>query len=95
MNALYLTPKTTRADVECLILARLGFCYDAIRDRTGLTVSQISYRLRIAKISPGQYRRGETHLAQRVLHAAREDSAGYFETLVSTIRKHLKEGDAA
>jgi len=88
---LYLNERTTRQDVECVILARLGFTYKAIGRQTNLTEGQVGYRLKIAGVSSRDYRRGESDLATKIMVIAREDSRAFFDTMASQIRKYLKD----
>jgi hypothetical protein len=90
-NKLYLNRNTTRQDVECVILAKLGFTYEAIGRATNLTKAQVGYRLHLAGISPSEYRRGESSLAQRIMKIANEDSRQYFDTIASQIKRYLKD----
>jgi hypothetical protein len=88
---LYLNERTTKHDVECVILARLGFPYKTIAKCVNLSKGQVGYRLKIAGVSPLDYRRGESELAQRVMAIASEDSKKFFDTMASTIRRYLKD----
>lgn len=58
---------TSDEDLQCAILAALGFSTQMIAERTGLTNSQITYRLKKAAIKRADYRNGESAMAQRVL----------------------------
>jgi hypothetical protein len=90
-NPVYLNERTTLADVQCLILGRLGFPHKTIAKATGLKEGQVGYRLKCGGVSTMEYRRGETLLAQRVIQAAKEDSREYFNTMISNIRRYLKD----
>jgi len=89
--SLYLNGKATKADCKALLLARLGFPYKTIARETGLTEGQIAYRLSIAGISPRDYRNGDTSLAQRVIAACDEESREFFNTVMSNVRRYLKD----
>jgi len=91
VKRLVLSAKMTRADLECLLSARMGFTYKTIAANVGLSIAQVGYRCKAAGISPTQYRRGESDLAKRMLVLAHTDSQAYFDTVSSKIRKLLKD----
>lgn len=49
---------------NCVELAKLGFSHQAIADATGLTLSQVQYRLSRVGVSVMSYRRGENDKAE-------------------------------
>ena len=55
------------ANRECVFLAAAGFSYAFISARTGLTYSQISYRLKKTSTSVKEYRNGGGLIARAVL----------------------------
>lgn len=58
---------TSDEDLRCAILAGLGFSTQFIMEETGLTASQISYRLKKGQLKRADYRNGESAIAQRVM----------------------------
>lgn len=54
-------------DLQCAILAGLGFSTKMIMERTGLTACQVTYRLHKAEIKRADYRNGESAMAQRII----------------------------
>jgi hypothetical protein len=60
------------ADHWCLLLAMRGRSNRAIIKKTGLTPSQISYRLKTFGVSRMDYRNGEGPLARKVDKATEE-----------------------
>lgn len=54
-------------DLQCAILAALGFSTQHIMEQTGLSAGQISYRLRKGVIKRADYRNGTSAMAQRVM----------------------------
>lgn len=58
---------STDEELECAILASLGFSTRFIEARTGLTPCQVTYRLKKADIKRADYRNGESTMAQRVI----------------------------
>lgn len=87
----FVSPNTTRADLECIGLARLGFPYKTIAQQTGLSKGQVGYRLKCAGISPMDYRHGTSELAKKIMALAHEDSKEFFDTVVSKVRYYLKD----
>jgi hypothetical protein len=64
-------------DLHAAVLGSLGMTTDAIAAATGLTPSQVNYRLRIAGVKRADYRRGTSVLAVKVISMAKADAAGY------------------
>lgn len=91
MNNTLITPKTTIADVECVLLARCGFSYKLIARRTGLTIGQVGRRIKLTDSSPKRYRNGETTLARRIAESVHEDVDAQMKEIDGTIRKQLQE----
>lgn len=89
---LYISKRTRSEDVECIILAKLGFSRKCIAARTGLSEGQISTRIKIAGVRLADYRNGETHLANSVIEAAHQDSTVYFNEVKQQIQQLLKNG---
>lgn len=58
-------------DFECVLLGSLGFSTRLIQNRTGLTPSQVAYRLRRAGVKRADYRNGESTLATSVYRNSR------------------------
>lgn len=87
----FLNQRATRADVECLALARAGFYVREIASKTGLTISQVHYRLKMAGIKTTSYRRMESDLAKRIVSCIANHSAQYFDTIASEVRRYLKD----
>lgn len=54
-------------ELRCAILAGMGFSTKFIMEETGLTQSQISYRLNKGQIKRKDYRDGQSAVAERVL----------------------------
>lgn len=65
------TPKrvqwTSEEDLQCAILASLGFSTKHIMNVTGLTQCQVTYRLNKAHIKRADYRNGTSDMAKRVI----------------------------
>jgi len=88
----YLSERATKEDILCLDLGRCGMTHDTIARSTGLTTNAVTYRLKMAGIKTSDYRQGQSDLAKKIIQFASEDSKRYFDTLVSSFRKYLKEG---
>ena len=58
---------TSDEDLQCAILASLGFSTRYIMQETGLSACQVSYRLGKGKIKRKDYRDGESDMAKRVV----------------------------
>jgi hypothetical protein len=58
-------------DLEVLVLGSLGFSTSFIQVRTGYTVSQILYRLRLGSIKRADYRDGKGSIARSVMGTSR------------------------
>ena len=58
-------------DFHCALLGGMGFSSKYISSQTGLTVSQIGYRLRLSSIKRSDYRNGESSLSGTVLNQVR------------------------
>jgi len=58
-------------DFHCALLGSLGFSSRLIASRTGLSNSQIAYRLRKGQIRRTDYRNGDSVLAERVITQTR------------------------
>ena len=56
-----------KENCSCMALAKKGFSLLTIADHTGLTVSQVVYRLKKVGLGVRDYRNGETHDAQIIL----------------------------
>lgn len=57
-------------DINCAILAGMGFSTKMIMEQTGLTACQISYRLHKGRIFRRDYRDGNSDVAQRMMNTA-------------------------
>lgn len=55
------------SDLQCAMLAALGFSTKMICERTGLTPCQVSYRLNKGRIKRKDYRDGTSAVAERVI----------------------------
>lgn len=82
-----LTRRTTSADVECVMLARLGFSYKLINQRTGLSAQQIKLRLKQTNSQLRKYRNGDSHLAVKIADLSHVEA----KQLMNNIRKELRE----
>ena len=82
-----ITKKTTGSDIECILLARLGFSYKLISDKTGLSTSQVNNRLRSAGIKTKDYRNGTNDFSQRVITAAVSCSKDVLDTIKHDIKQ--------
>lgn len=82
-----LTKRTTSKDVECVLLARLGFSYRLIHQRTGLSNQQIKLRLKQTGSQVRKYRNGETALAVKVADLSYVEA----KSLMNSIRKELTQ----
>lgn len=87
----YLSERTTQAHLKARGLARAGFTQQTIADHTGLTRCQVAGELHRCGISTMDYRRGESELARRVIGVVDQASKEYFNTIVSTVRRYLKD----
>ena len=70
-------------DFKCAVLGSLGFSTRLIMSHTGLTPSQISYRLRKGEIRRSDYRNGESAVAENLLQRSRT-------VAVPAIKQHLR-----
>jgi hypothetical protein len=70
-------------DFKCALLGSLGFSTRLIMRHTGLTPSQIGYRLRKGDIRRSDYRNGESSVAENLLQRARTIA-------VPAIKQHLR-----
>ncbi len=89
MNTLYVNPNTRREDIECILLARLGFSTALIVERTGLSHGQISHRLKIAGVKLADYRNGASDVGKHVAKVVTADSAKYLSVIRDDIQKLL------
>lgn len=64
-------------DFEALILGSLGRSTKFIMGQTGLTHSQVLYRLQRKAIRRMDYRNGESELSQRLLNVERKVAGNY------------------
>jgi hypothetical protein len=80
-----MTRRTTSADVECVLLGRMGFSYRLISARTGLSVAQIKLRLKQTGSYVRAYRNGESHLATRIADLSHVEA----KQLMAAVRKQL------
>jgi hypothetical protein len=71
-------------DFECVLLGSLGFSTRLIQSRTGLTPSQVGYRLRRAGVKRADYRNGESPLADSVFRTSRRIAT-------PTVQAHVRE----
>jgi hypothetical protein len=90
-GTVYLNQRATRADIEALLLGRKGFTCKTIGARVGLSAGQVSYRLKLAGISTLLYRNGISPLAQQEMAMARQESAQYYATIQSKVKRYLKD----
>lgn len=75
-------------DFACIMYARLGFGMDLIMRLTKLTKGQVRGRLKKYGVNIGEYRRGESDVAQEVLRKAKD----YVEkSTLAYIKKHMLE----
>lgn len=88
----FLSENATKDDIMVRDMVECGFGYDYMSKVTGLSKGQIGYRLKMLGMSPKDWRNGQSILAQKVTNLISEDSKRYFETMVSNIRRYLKEG---
>lgn len=65
-------PLTEPNDFKCALAGEFGFSTKHIESQTGLTTSQISYRLRKFGITRANYRNGDSIGARAVLQQARQ-----------------------
>lgn len=70
-------------DFKCAVLGSLGFSTRLIMRHTGLTPSQIGYRLRKGEIRRSDYRNGESSVAENLLQRTRT-------VAVPAIKQHLR-----
>lgn len=64
-----------KLDLEVLLLGSMGFSTDFICQRTGMSVSQVLYRLRLGAVRRADYRNGTTAVAKFVLGTLRSGVA--------------------
>lgn len=77
--------KASRADVYAVLMARMGFSYQLIRERTGLTINQVKHRIVRTGSHVGAYRRGESEISKRVIDATQ----GQTRDLVKMIKNKM------
>ena len=70
-------------DFRCAVPGSLGFSTRLIMRHTGLTPSQIGYRLRKGEIRRSDYRNGDSSVAENLLQRART-------VAVPAIKQHLR-----
>lgn len=73
---------TSDDELRCAILAGMGFSTKFIMAETGLTPSQVTYRLHKAAIKRADYRNGDSAMAERML--------GYVPASRQAIRSLMK-----
>jgi len=61
---------TSDDELQCAILAGMGFSTKLITEQTGLTACQVSYRLHKGQIYRKDYRDGSSDVAQRMMNSA-------------------------
>ncbi len=88
---LYVSPRLRKEDLMVRDMALAGFPYKTIARHTGYTEGQVGYRIKLLGISPMDYRHGENELSRKVIAFIKEDSRKYFDTLVSQIKRYLKD----
>ena len=71
-------------DFACALLGSLGFSTKLIMARTGLSPSQIGYRLKVGGIKRSDYRNGESLLADTMINR------GQF-IAISAVEEHLQK----
>lgn len=85
----------SQQDVDVFVLASIGMTVAHIADRTGLSKSQVSYRLRQFKLSTMTYRRGGSGLEEDMYRLAsnaatvKEDIKDRREDIISRRKKKL------
>ena len=85
MSKVLIHSKATPMDVLCVVLARYGFSYKLIQQRTGLTKSQIALRLKQSGTTLRDFRNGETNIAQQVIETVDQGTQHY----LNQIRKQM------
>lgn len=90
MNLVRLGAKGTAADIECLILGKLGM-YSAhyVSERTGLSTSQIYARWRAVGIKVRDIRNQGSEFNNRVADLAKDESHAMIADLKQMISKML------
>lgn len=81
------TNKTRSEDIQCIVLARLGFSLKTIALRTGLSTGAVAYRLKLLQVKISDYRNGNSPLSQRIIEVAQADS----HLLMDQIRSHINK----
>ena len=71
-------------DFQCALMGSLGFSTRLITEQTGLTISQVGYRLRIGGIKRMDYRNGTSPVALSMLRKAAPIA-------VSEVQEHLRQ----
>ena len=66
-------------DFECALLAALGFSNSLITSRTGLSINQITYRLKRVDIRRSDYRNGHSMLAKLVTNKVHNQAKAEIE----------------
>jgi len=84
-----ITQRTTTADIECVLLARCGFSYKYIQQRTGLSKAQITRRLRQTNSQLKHYREGTTPLAHRIADSVHKDIDAQLKDIRNQLRQKL------
>lgn len=72
---------TSDEDLQCAILASLGFSTKYIMEMTGLSACQVSYRLGKGRIKRKDYRDGTSDMAHRVVERVIPSKKGIKEVL--------------
>ena len=71
-------------DFRCALMGSLGFSTRLIMEHTGLTPSQVGYRLRLGGIKRSDYRNGSSEIATTMLRKARVIA-------MPAVKEHLRE----
>lgn len=88
-----LTRATTKEDIQCLLLAKLGISVKAIAQQTRLTPSQVVYRCSMAGLKLRDYRDGTSEFAQRVIVQAEVSAHDYYLALKGELKQLLEKRD--
>ncbi len=84
-NKPFLDAKAIDMETKAVLMARCGFAYAYIQERTGLTAARIALRLGLLGIQLKHWRNGESELAQKVERYIGTDSAGISKKLEDMI----------
>lgn len=82
---------TAQDDVECAIRALLGQSTVAIAAATGLSESQVQYRVSKARINRWEFRNGQSWMAKQMIRQMRPVASSHVANHIAPQFSHLAE----